>query len=163
VNDFFDLFKNRVSELSSVRINLRDHGAKIKKVKRLATELRRQIDDLRTEGDLLGSVMVARDLAVAELELEERPLDIEDLTNWLSALERIERAFTAFRPADDYRSTIRAAMKIADKNGLAATIHDNSWFVGFLVALDERRPGLVFPPNTVPSGRCDYVRNSSRK
>lgn len=163
VGDLFDLFKKRSPEVSSTPINLRNDGAKVTKIKKLATKLRCAIDDLRPDGDFLYSVMVARDLEVEEHESEERRLEIEDLMNWLTALERVEQAFTPYRPARDYRDAIRAAKEIFGKNGVAVRIHENSWFVKFLVALDERLPGLVFPPKTVPSGRYEYIRNVFRR
>lgn len=85
----------------------------------------------------------------------------EYLYHWLICMSKArERYFEEYNPTYRYhRAIVRLHGLIRDAGGNVA-IHRTSRFVRFLSALDEMRPGMIFPPETVNSGRVRYIERA---
>lgn len=84
-----------------------------------------------------------------------------NLYRWLLRLSRArELYFEEHNPTRDYRRAISRIYSIIQEAGGNVAIHGNSKFVRLLIAFEDARPAMIFPPESVSTGRVRYIENA---
>jgi hypothetical protein len=153
------VLERRLLEADAGPLLARDHGDELAAIHKAAASLRAA---LATEvgGALLEEV--AGDIHQRGGFIGPRPAPV-DLFRWLARLEKAEGLYFApHAPAVGYHAAIRGVVDALRAGGLATAVHATSDLVRLLEALDAALPGSLFPPETVASGRSDYVRRAQK-
>ncbi|AUH32069.1 hypothetical protein [Paracoccus tegillarcae] len=155
VSEMADFLKDRLAMIDLAPTVLRGSERQIDRIENAAKEL-------------LAAIRAYKDFAEVSLSIEGEIAQMEGghrgslpLYQWLLRLAKLrERYFTGYDPAASYRRTIGRLHSMIKNAGGNVAVHKTSSFVLFLCEIEALRPGLIFPPETVKSGRARYVENA---
>jgi hypothetical protein len=89
-----------------------------------------------------------------------KPRPENDFWFWLTALQSPEHFLRKGSDATTFRGAIRAVSRLVEREGQLVSTTAGGKFGRFLEGVDQLYPGLIFPKNTVKTGRRDYIRES---
>ncbi len=146
---------DRLVSIDAAPTVTRGSEKEIERIEKAATELIAAMGAYSGMGDL--ALSIDDDL----LSLSGQMGTDEHLYRWLVRLSKSrERYFVEHNPTHGYhRAIVRLRDLISKANGNVA-IHRTSRFVSFLGYLETERPGMIFPPETVETGRVRYIERA---
>ncbi|MCF3973998.1 hypothetical protein [Paracoccus salsus] len=152
-----DLLRERLVTVDLTPAVLRGSEKEIERIEKAAKEMLAAIRGYRDFGDL--SLSIDGDMAQTTGEHEGSIR----LFGWLLRLSKArERYFREYNPSGSYHSAIKKIRGIISDAGGNVAVHKTSQFVLFLSELERMRPAMIFPPETVETGRARYVENALR-
>lgn len=133
----------------------RGQERQLEKIERAAASLMDALQGYDNWGDL--SLSVSDDLFA-----DERRIDSDQtLYRWLVRLADVRgRYFETYDPTQRYRATIRHLRDEILAAGGNGAVYDGSRFVAFLTEVERLAPGLIFPVETVSTGRVRYIERA---
>lgn len=133
----------------------RGQERQLEKIARAAASLMDAMKDYDQWGEL--SLSVGDELFAYEGRMDSD----QTLYRWLVRLADVRgRYFETYDPTQRYRATIRHLRDEILAAGGNGAVYDGSRFVSFLTEVERLAPGLIFPVETVSTGRVRYTERA---